>query len=73
MTECNDYTPQQRAAKIIWWILNGRRMTTAEMAERLGIDRTGTWKILSSLSGVFGLLQDEDGRWRLIDECIEDD
>lgn len=72
MLDPAELTSTQRGAFVIWWLaVGGLRLTTAEYADRLGISHSGAYHILCSLSQVFGLYQDKQGRWRLVDNCVE--
>lgn len=57
-----DYTPQERAALAIYEILEGRELTTAEIAERTGIQWHGAHKMMNNVSRVVPITQ-RNGVW----------
>lgn len=62
----SDYTAQERAALTAFYILEGAEMTTAEIAERVGLTHQGAWSMMQRVARVVPVYQDE-GRWRRFD------
>ncbi|NLX42133.1 MAG: hypothetical protein GXY79_01490 [Chloroflexi bacterium] len=55
-------TSQERAALAVVWLNDGAQLTTAELAERLGMTWGGAWRLMHRLARVLPIDQ-EDGRW----------
>ena len=61
-----DFTPQERAARLTFTLVNGGRMTSREVAEDLGMTMHGARRLLSNVSRVVPIAPDERGVWRLL-------
>jgi predicted ArsR family transcriptional regulator len=58
--ECEGLTPQERAARVVFWLCaKHEALTTKEIAERIGISPRGTRKLLCRLSRVVPIHQYE--------------
>lgn len=60
-----DWNPQTRAASISQLLLTGKRMTTAEIAEHLGMSYHGARRLMVNLSLVLPITK-IDGRWQRV-------
>lgn len=59
-----DYTPQERAALIVWALAHGESLTASQAAEMAGITEHGAWILLASLSRVIPIYNDH-GHWQV--------
>lgn len=64
-----EMTPQQRSAWVIYWLKEGYRLTTAEVAERTGLTWGGAWAMMVGLSGSLPLVCCE-GEWQMMNDVI---
>ena len=53
----------ERVGIVVWLLSNGRAMTTAEVAEMVGISHQGAWTLLAKLCRVLPLTL-EGTTWR---------
>ena len=60
-----DFTPQERAAKLTFDLVNGGAKTSRQVAEDLGMTVHGARRLLSTVSRVVPIAPDERGVWRL--------
>jgi len=58
-----DLTAHQRAAKATFWLREGKRMTTAEIANLCGVKNRAARYMLTNMSAVLPIAQDEQGYW----------
>ena len=61
--EAEGLTPQERAAKLAWYLSQGERLTTTEIACRLQMTRDGALKLLTRMSRVLSIEPGYDGKW----------
>lgn len=54
----DEMTSQQRAALVVWWAVNGDRLTIADMAVKLGVQRRHAKDIVDQVSAVIPLCVD---------------
>ena len=57
----------ERAAMVVWMLVNGQTPSTAEVASILGMSRQGAHAHLSKIARVVPIVLD-DGRWQLVQE-----
>jgi DNA-binding IclR family transcriptional regulator len=64
----SDTVPTERAGLVTWWFIKGQRLTTAEVADKLGISRQGAHSMLEKLSRIIPLTKDDcpGGKWFLV-------
>jgi len=58
-------TPTERAAQVTYWLANGKRLTTADVAESLQINQRTAQRLVVSVSRVLPIYRDDEGFWRL--------
>jgi hypothetical protein len=58
----NEHTPQQRAAKISWWLCEGRTLTVRDAARLIGVSPEGARKMLNNISSGIPITE-IDGVW----------
>lgn len=64
-----DYAAQERAALVTFLVVTGAELTTAEIAERVGITPRGALLIMDKISRVVPVYQ-YGGRWRILHQHI---
>lgn len=64
-TPCEDLTPGQRRAVVVYWIMRGREWTTRQWASYFCITERGVNKLMSDLSALheFALTRNDAGQW----------
>jgi len=62
-------TPQQKAAKVTWWLAHGEELRTRDIARKTGLSICGAYEMMVSLSLVLPIYL-EDHTWRVLD-CRE--
>jgi hypothetical protein len=65
----NETTPQQRAALVTWWLVNGEGLRTQDVARITGLTCRGAYRLMESLSVVIPIYLD-DHRWQ-VSACQE--
>lgn len=66
MTGGDELTPQQRAARATRLFYQGRRFTTSEMADEVGLTQNGAWRMLCNISREVPISDETpDQRWEL--------
>ena len=60
----SEYLPTERVAIVTAALAVGKQLTTAEVAQLVGLSRCGAWELLSKLSRVLPIMQTrgDDGR-----------
>lgn len=64
--QSQDMRTTDRVAMICWLLLQGRAMTTVDVAKRTGMTRQGAWYLMARLSRTVPLYNDS-GQWRLLE------
>lgn len=64
--DSGEFTPQERAARLIFALVNGGERTPRQVAEDLGMTVHGAL-LLGNVSRVVPLAPDERGVWRLFE------
>lgn len=62
-----EFTPQERAAKLTFDLVNGGEKTSRQVAEDLGMTVHGARRLLCNVSRVVPIAPDERGVWRLFE------
>jgi hypothetical protein len=57
-----------RAVTVAWWLADGCRMTTVQVAARLGVHRATAYRMMLRISRVLPLALDTCGRWYRTDQ-----
>ena len=65
--DVTDFTPQERAAKLTFDLVNGGAKTSRQVAEDLGITVHGARRLLCNVSRVVPIAPDERGVWRMFE------
>lgn len=60
-------TPQERAALVAWHLAHGDAMLTSQVAELAGITQSGALKLMTGLSRVLPIYQNDDLFWEVIE------
>jgi predicted DNA-binding transcriptional regulator YafY len=60
-------TPTERAAQVTYWLANGKRLTTADVAESLQISQRTAQRLFTSVSRVLPVYRDDSGYWMIED------
>ena len=60
-------TPQERAGYTAWILARGARLTTRDLALRIGLTERGARAMLCRLSRVVPIRQDVQGQWQAED------
>jgi predicted DNA-binding transcriptional regulator YafY len=61
-------TPTERAAQVAYWLANGKRLTTADVAESLQISQRTAQRLFTAVSRVLPVYRDEGGYWMVAEE-----
>lgn len=67
----NEYTTTERVAIVAHLLATGEQLTTADVANLVGVTRCGAWEMLSKLSRVLPLVQERTSDNRSIWYSIE--
>lgn len=62
-----EYVPTERSAMIVFFLMQGSRLSTAEIARLTGLTPQGAWNMLQKICRVVPLYQ-EGGVWIFRDE-----
>lgn len=68
-----ELTAQERAALVTYDIMRGARMTTSEIAHRMGTTKMGAWHMMQRVSRVVPIYLEEgngyhdESTWRVLD------
>ena len=57
----------QRIAFVVFSIMIGESFTSAELAERLDMSRQGAWAMMTKLSLILPIYQNDDNVWVKVD------
>jgi hypothetical protein len=60
-----DLRPQQRAALVAWHLAHGEGLRTADVARMMRLTRQGAFELLSVLSVVLPIYEDDDNVWQV--------
>ena len=71
MPSTADLTPTERIAIVTHHLATGKQLTTADVANLVGVTRCGAWEMLSKLSRVLPIAQDRNDEGRLVWHSIE--
>ena len=67
MAELNgEMTPEERAGLVVWHLAHGYAFKTQEAARLTGLTHRGALRLLSGLSRVLQLYQDDRGLWQVL-------
>jgi len=59
----DDMATTQRVAAVVEALVLGRRLTTGDVAKMVGITRQGAHYLLSGISAMVSIRQDDCGNW----------
>lgn len=65
IVEPEEMISTERVALVVKHLMLGDRLTTAEVARMTGLERTGAYRLLTKVSTVLSLTQ-ENGRWYVL-------
>lgn len=61
-------TPTERAALLAYWLISGRELSTADVAEDLQVSQRTAQRLFAAVSRSIPIYRDQDdGMWRAID------
>ena len=61
----NPETPSERVALVVWWLAHGEGLTTKQVAQLVGLNENSSWRLMSRISRVLPIYQDEDMVWQV--------
>lgn len=66
----HDRTPTQHGAVVLYYLMKGRRWTTAQWSTWLGLSKQGVSRIFDNLSGEhdFAVAQNEFRQWAIFED-----
>ena len=59
-----EYTLIERHVLLTWWLCSGDRLTTEQVARRLGVQRAAAAKMFNRISRKLPIWKDNQGHWR---------
>jgi len=66
----NDLVVTERAAQAAWMLADGAKMTTREIADRVGLHVKSAYHMMNKIARVLPVMLDEDGRWHRTDRPL---
>lgn len=63
-----EYLAQERAAKVVWLLAKGARLSSRQVAALTGLTRNSARELLNLMSRVCPIYRDANGCWR---ECSD--
>lgn len=60
----NEFTPQEKAARVAFQMALGEGFTVREVADDFGMTWRGAYRMITGISRVVPIAQDDGGRWR---------
>ncbi len=63
-----DLVAQERAAKVTWALAEGERLNVQDVAEFVGLTRTGAYRMMHKLARAIPITIDATGRWVRMDK-----
>lgn len=67
MRNYTELNPTQRVAYITFGIMAGQVYTSAEIARIFGISRQSAWLMMTKLSAILPIYQNDDNQWVKVD------
>jgi len=64
----SDMVVTERAAKTAWLLADGARMTTRDIADKVGLHVRSAYHMMNKLGRVLPIALDERGRWCRVDK-----
>ena len=61
-----DYTQTERYVLLAWWLAEGERLTTEQVARRLHVQRNTAQRMFTRMSRKLPIYRDMRGRWRKV-------
>jgi hypothetical protein len=59
----SEYIPTERVAIAVFWLMQGNRLTTAEIARLTGLTPSGAWYMLQKICRVLPVSLSDSGEW----------
>lgn len=59
----HEWTAHMRSGVATFWLLEGNRLTTAQIAQLTGLTWDGAKYMLTNMSLVLPIVEDDQGRW----------
>ena len=66
----SDLVAQERAASIAWFLCEGARLTTRQVAERTGLHLRSAYHMMNKLARVLPIALDGCGQWVRADALV---
>ena len=63
-----DLVAQERAAKVAWALAEGERLNVQDVADYVGLTRTGAYRMMYKLARAIPITIDGAGRWVRMDK-----
>ena len=64
--EDNEYTQTERYALLSWWLADGDKLTSEQIARRFGVRRNVARMMFATISRKLPIFRDERGRWQKV-------
>ena len=65
MRHTSEYTAQQRAALVAFWLAQGERVTAAQVAAKLQLSPRAAWDLLHNLQKTLPI-ESKGGHWQTV-------
>ena len=66
----NDLVVTERAAQAAWMLADGAKMTTREIADRVGLHVKSAYHMMNKIARVLPVMLDDEGRWHRTDRPL---
>ena len=63
----SEYTPQEKAASVVWRLAQGQPITTRQVADEFSITIQGAYRLMNTVSRVIPICVVSTGTWRRFD------
>ena len=70
MTYITESTPTERAAIVTYWLVSGRELSTADVAENLQVSQRTARRLFTAVSRAVPIYRDEAGLWRILEDDL---
>ncbi len=69
--EYEDLNTTQRVAYVVFWLMMGKSFSSSQLQELLGMSRAGVWYMMTKISLVMPIYQNDDNFWVGVDKKLE--
>ena len=63
----SEYTPQEKAASVVWRLAHGDEVSIRQVADEFGITVQGAYRLMNTVSRVIPITTNSTGMWRRFD------